>query len=780
MRNRLSALAGLVLLALISTACPKGSSDFDKGKEAELKKDYDTALIQYERALQNDPANASYDLRAKRMRFYAAQMHVDRGHKLRDQGLLEPAAAEFEKALAIDPGSFVAEQELRKTLELIVAQRQAEAQAGQKEEQQRTGPPIIPFDQVPEGPIQLRPLSRAPLDLRITEDAKRIFETIGKLAGINVIFDPDFQPRRITIELDRATVEQALDVASLMTKSFWKAVTPNTIMVIPDNAAKRRSYEEQIIKTFYLSNTMQAAELNEVVQLIRAILDVKRISPSTANNAVIIRDTPDKVAVAEKIIRDIDQARPEVQIQVTILGARRDRLRDLGIVPTSTIPLIFTPRTGIQAENPPADTASVTLQNLRHLSSADYSLVLPSATAMALLTDSTTKVIQNPEVRVTDMQTAKLRIGDKVPFATGSFSPGTVGVGVSPLVNTQFQYQDVGVNIDVTPRVHSNREISMKVKVEVSNVSGRVNIGGFEQPIFGQRIVEHDVRLREGEASILGGIIDHNTRVSIEGWPGLAQIPILRWLFSSETKELQETEVLIVLTPRIIRLPEISATNVRPLAVGTDEQVYLPRSPEPAPAEGVPEEPPKQEERPPTTTPPAVVPQAQPPAEQPAPRPPAPQAQTQPQAPGPEAATAAVAGPLRVAFQPQQARLKVGEQVAIEVTVSNAKDLFGVPLQLSFDPKVVELVEVHHGGFMAGDQPAALVQRVDKETGTAIVSVSRPPGTEGVSGSGTVVVLVFRGVAAGRSPLQIVNVAPRDAKQQPVAAEASAAEIMVE
>ncbi len=791
MRNRFASLAGLVLLALVSTACPKGGSDYDKGKEAELQKDYDTALIHYERALQSDPSNPVYQGRATRMRFNAAQMHVDRGHKLRDQGLLEPAAAEFEKALAIDPSSFVAEQELRKTLELIVAQRQADAQAGQKEQQERTGPPIVAFDQVPEGPIELRPLSRAPLDLRITEDAKRIFETIGKLAGINVIFDPEFQPRRITVELDRATLEQALDVASLMTKSFWKAVTPNTIMVIPDNAAKRRAYEEQIIKTFYLANTMQAAELNEAVQLIRAILDVKRISPSTANNAIIIRDTPDKVAVAEKIIRDIDQARPEVQIQVTIMAARRDRLRELGVVPSSTVPLIFTPRSVVQPENPPGDAAAVTLENLRHLSSADYSLILPSATAMALLTDSTTKVLQNPEVRATDMQTAKLRIGDKVPFATGSFSPGTVGVGVSPLVNTQFQYQDVGVNVDVTPRVHTNREVSMKIKVEISNVSGRVNIGGFEQPIFGQRIVEHDVRLREGETSILGGIVDTSTRISIEGWPGLAQVPILRWLFSSETKELMETEVLIALTPRIIRLPEITGVNVRPLAVGTDEQIYLPRSGEPAPAETTPEEPPAQEQKPPATPVPGTAPQPQPPAEQPAPRPPAPQAQSQPQAPGPDTAPPSApaeatqsppttTGPMRISFQPRQARLKVGAQVAVELTVSNARDLFGMPMQLAFDPKVLELVEVHHGGFLAGDQPAALVHRVDKEAGTAIISVNRPPGTEGVTGDGTVFTLVFRGVTAGRSQLQIQNVAPRDSKQKLLPADAALGEIVVE
>ncbi|MFQ5737608.1 MAG: secretin N-terminal domain-containing protein, partial [Acidobacteriota bacterium] len=535
-----------------------------------MEKDYDTALIHYQRALKADPRNVEYELRTKRIRFQAAQMHVDRGHKLRNQGLLEPAAAEFEKALAIDPSSFIAEQELRRTLEMIVVQRQTEAAA---REESRPAAPLAPLESVPEGPPQLQPIERAPLNLQMTEDARRVFETIGKLAGINVIFDPDFQPRRITVGLREATLAQALDIVALMTKTFWKAVTPNTIMVIPDNAAKRKAYEEQIIKTFYLSNTLQAAELNEIVQTLRTLLDIRRVTPSTAHNAIIIRDTPDKVAVAEKIIRDIDRAKPEVQIQVAVLQARRDRARELGIVPSTSVPLIFTPRTPTGES-----TNQLRLSDLKRLSSADYSIVLPSATAMALLTDATTKVIQNPEVRATDGQTAKLRIGDKVPFAVGSFQPGIGGVGINPLVNTQFQFQDVGVNLDITPRVHSNREITLQVKVEVSSVTGRVNIGGIEQPIFGQRTIEHTIRLREGEVSILGGIIERSETVSLQGWPGLAQVPFLRYLFSSESKETLESEVLIVLTPRIIRLPEITTLNLRPLAVGTDEKVILPRA----------------------------------------------------------------------------------------------------------------------------------------------------------------------------------------------------------
>ncbi len=763
MRTRYLSFPGLALLALLTAACPKGGGDYDKGVEAELRKDYDTALIHYERAYQSDPKNQLYQMRATRIRYQAAQMHVDRGHKLRDQGLLEPAAAEFEKALAIDPSSFVAEQELRRTLDLIVQQRQAEAAAAAA--QQPPAHPIVAFEQVPEGPPELRPVSRAPIDLRVTEDAKKIFETIGRLAGINVIFDPEFQPRRITLELERATLEQALDISALMTKTFWKAVTPNTIMVIPDNAAKRRSYEEQIIKTFYLSNTLQAAELNEIVQLLRTIVDVKRISPSTANNAIIIRDTPDKMAVCEKIIRDIDQARPEILIQVAVLQARRDRARELGIIPSTSVPLIFTPRAAVQPEGAGEGTAAVTLGNLQRLSSQDYSLILPSATAMALLTDATTRVVQNPEVRATDGQTAKLRIGDRVPYAIGSYQPGIGGVAVNPLVNTQFQYQDVGVNLDITPRVHTNREISLRVKVEVSAVTGSVDIGGIDQPIFGQRIVEHDIRLREGEVNVLGGIVERGDRVTLSGWPGLSQIPFLRFLFSTERKELQENEVLIVLTPRIIRLPEISAMNLRPIVVGTDEQVSIPKSAAPAPAE--PEGEPEIETPapPPTGTP-------QTPTQAPAPRP---QAQT-PQAPSPESPAGLQ---MAVGFSPAQAQVKAGERIAVSVVVSRASNLFAVPFQLSYDAAVVKLVEVHHGGFLGGEQPAALVHRIDAEAGTAIVSVSRPPGTGGVTGEGALVTLIFEGVAAGRAQLVIQNISARDAQQRAVDVQTTAGAIVV-
>lgn len=749
---RVRTLLALVTLALFLAGCPKGGTDFKAGKRAELEKDYDTALIQYERALKQDPGNAQYQLRAQRARFAAATYHVEQGRNLRNAGQLEAAAAEFERAAAIDPSSFLAEQELRRTLAMIAEQRR----------QQQPTPPQAPAPKELQGaleaPPELAPLSRAPINYRATADSKQVYETIGKLAGITVIFDPDYQSRRVSVEFTDVTLEQALDMVALQTKTFWKPVTSNTIMVIPDTAAKRKDYEEQVIRTFYLSNISSPQELTEIVTALRNLLDLNRIQPSTSQNAILIRATPSKLAVAEKIIRDIDKAKPEVVIQVAVLQARRDRARELGIVPGTSATLLFSPRnpvtqpsTGTTGTTTPGTTTTTTgpgairLSNLGRLSSADYSVVLPGAQAMALLTDATTKILQNPEVRATDGQTAKLRIGDKVPIATGSFQPGIGGVGINPLVNTQFQYTDVGVNLDITPRVNTNREISMKITVEVSSVTQRVNIGGIDQPVIGQRRVEHDIRLKEGESSILGGIIERTETLNTQGWPGLGQIPLLRYFFSSERKEIQENEILIVLTPRIVRLPEITMANLRSLSVGTDQNIQV-RS---VPSAVAP------------TAPPAVAPPAAPGPEAVKPEKPAPEKKA------PETTPALSA--IRLRFEPVQARLAPGATVALNVQADEVRDAFAVTFLVQFDPAVIEIQDVQHGGLLSSDgQAVAIVHRVDEQTGSAIFSLTRPPDTGGVSGSGALVTLVLKGKGKGRTMLRIAQATMRDAKQAPM------------
>ncbi len=731
---RYTNLLGVLLLIVFTAACTKGGRDFKAGTKAERQKDYDTALIHYDRAQKANPDNSLYELRAYRVRFEAAQMHVDQGNKHLEQGLLEPALAEFEKAVAIDPSSFIAEQQVQHTRDLIARQQKAASEAAEP-----PPPESLPtLEGTPAGPPQLSDISPKLLNLKMNEDAKAVFQAIGEMGNINVIFDPDFQSRKIQIELNNTTAEEALDIAALMTKTFWKPVTANTILVIPDQTAKRQAHEEQVIKTFYLSNITDPAELNELVQSLRQLLDIKRITPSTIHNAIIIRDTPDKVAIAEKIIFDVDRAKPEVVIQVAVLQARRDRARDLGILPSTAVPLLFTPRASIGPEGD--GTGAVRLDAAGRVSSADYSLVLPSATAMALLTDSTTRIIQNPQIRTTDGQTAKLNIGDKVPFAVGSFQPGIGGVGINPLVNTQFQFQDVGVNLDVTPHVHANREITLELVVEISSVTGRVNIGGIEQPIFGQRKIEHTIRLREGEVSILGGIVERSKDVSLEGWPGFARIPFLRYLFSTENVTERENEVLIVLTPRVIRLPEISELSRRAMAIGTDTNISLPR---PAVRVRLPVD----EEQTVAVTSPTVPPAGetlQPPAAE---APPAPE----------------------LGFDPSEGTFEAGQQIGVSVVVRNAKDLFAAPFVVAYDPQVLKLVGVRHGGFMGGAElPPALIHRVNHETGTAIVSISRSPDTAGVSGTGNLVTLLFEGVAPGQSSLAFSQISARDSERNPI------------
>jgi general secretion pathway protein D len=430
---------------------------------------------------------------------------------------------------------------------------------------------VRPQSDLAEGPPDLKPLSDSPINIRMSNDARAVYDTLGKLAGLTVILDPDFPARRISVELTDATIRQALDVVSMEAKAFWKPVTQNIILVAPDQPQKRRDYEEQIVQMFYLANTTLPQDMTEIVTGLRQLLDLKRIQQVNSQNAVIIRDTPDKLAIAEKIIHELDNAKPEVVIQVEVLQARRDRVHELGIAPDSSATISFV---NPDSSSSSSNTNKVPLNKL--LSGGDYNVTLPGATLHALMTDGTTRIIQNPELRSIDGQAAKLRVGDRVPVATGSFQAGS-STGINPLVNTQFQYIDVGVNADITPRVHPDHEVSLKISIEASSVTGSTTIGGIQQPIISQRKIEHDIRLKEGEASILGGLVERIDTKTLNGWPGLAHIPLLRYLFSSESTDHQENEVLVVLIPRIVRLPVLTQTDLHPLSTGTESNVQVRR-----------------------------------------------------------------------------------------------------------------------------------------------------------------------------------------------------------
>jgi general secretion pathway protein D len=740
-------ITALTLTTLLLAGCPKGNQDYNAGRKAEDVQDYDTALAAYQRALRAEPNNAEYKARETHLRFEDSQYHLEQGEKAMKAGDLQLAMAEFQRAQSIDPSNSAADQEVKRVTDLIAARTAAAA------------PPKSPEpnnDSLLLGPPELKPLSREPINLKMTNDARVVFETIAKLAGLSVIFDPDFTSRRITAELPDVTLEQALDAVALESKAFWKPLSPNVIFVAPDNPQKRRDVEDEDVQTFYLANTLTPQDITEIITGLRQLLDLRRLAQVNSQNAIVIRDTPDKLALAAKIIDDIDKAKPEVLIHVQVLTASMDRLRNLGILPGQSVTATFNPPCSVQpsssgctssssssSSSTSTSPAQITLNALQHLSTADYSITLPGATATAILTDNRTKIIQDPEVRVSDGEKATLKVGERVPVATGSFQAG-VGVGttsstgvVNPLVNTQFQYIDVGVNVDVTPRVHPDGDVSMKLSIEVSQITGTSSIGGINEPVISQRKIEHDIRLKDGEANVLGGLIERTDTRNVNGIPGVGEVPLFGYLFSDKSKEIEEDEVLIILTPHILRFPSITAANLRSIAAGTDTNARVFRE------DGLP------------VSGPATA-----------------NSSSQPAAPSSVPASSLAmssspAGQLR--FDPGTVSLHRGESTTMGLAISNVHDLYSIPLMIQYDPKVVQVEDVRNGGFLSGGtQDIAIVQRIDAEKGQVIVSATRQPNSPGVNGTGTIIGLVVRGVAPGSSPLQILQVNARDSQQHAI------------
>ena len=756
-----------VSFGLIAAGCPKGGGEYSHGLKAENLQDYDAAVAYYEKAVKEDPQNATYKIRLHQARFDACEYHLKRGLEMRKRGELDGAAVEFQKAFVADPSSSIAEQELKRTADMIEERAHPNQPEGPTDHNQQ---PLASM------PPELKPLNRGALSMKMSNDAKIVFDTIGKWAGVTMIYDPDFPARKINFEVNNVTLEQALEIASLESKAAFKPVTENTLFVYPDQPQKRRENEEEVVKTFYLSNVSQPQDITEIMTGLRQLFDLKRIQQVNAQNAIIIRDTPDRLMLVQKMLDDIDKEKPEVVVQVEVLQVSKDRLRELGIQPGSQATVAVTGSTTSSSSSgsngSTSTTNPITFDTFRHLNPGSFSVTLPSLTLNLVESDSDTKIIQNPEIRSVDGQTAKLKIGQRIPIATGSFQAG-VGVGgtagtgfVNPLVNTQFTYLDVGVNVDVTPRVHPNHEVTLKLRIEISSELTTTNIGGISQPVIGSKTIEHDIRLKEGETNILGGLIERTDTKTISGWPGLARIPILGRFFSDNKVEHQEDETLIVLTPHIVRMPFLTKGNLQPMLSGPDQNPQTRRESElraPQPETQQPSSPPTQpqqpQQQPPVTTP--TTPNAGLPSS------PAPQAQS---------------GVAKIRFEPQTLTLKAGQTATLGVVVENVNDLYSIPMLLQYDPKVISVEEVQHGGFLSGggSQVIAIPWQVLKDKGQAIISATRPPSTPGVSGSGTLIGIVVKALAPGSTNLSIVQVNAKDSQQKAVQLVTSEAALQVQ
>lgn len=620
--NFLRCLMSLLLALAIGLPVFANQADtyYKQGQKAESKNDYDTAFKSYVAAAKLEPKNPKYMAAVARLKFYAAMQHVHAGVVLRDSGKLDESAVEFERAVAVDPTSLVAKAELQKTADMIKVQTRKEQNAIAKPQS-----PLAGLAASLEGPIEFHPTSNTPINMRMSSNADQIYKVVGKLAGFNVLFDPDFRPQRISVELNDVTAREALSMVSLESKTFYQPVSSNSIIVAADTAAKRKEYEHTSMKMFFMKNASTPADLQEASKTVSSLLDLTRVQLVPAQNAMIFRGTRDQLVLAEKLLADLDKPKPEVVIEVAVLEVDRNRLRTIGTNPPTSISVqVVPPNASASGTN---NGNQFTINTFGQLTANQVLITVPGASLSFLMSDSNTKVIQNPEIRAMDNEHATLKIGDRVPVATGSFSPGTGG-GISPLVSTQFQYIDVGVNVDITPHIHSEHEVTLKMSLEVSSVTGQTNIGGISQPIIGQRTVQEQARLADGEVSLIAGILEDTDTKSLGGYPYLSKIPILRYLFAQEDKERQETEVVFAITPHIVRAQEITDDNLRLVDVGTGTNVGV-RLKEPPKAQGDGAAKAAQPKQPVAQTPAQQLPQPQAPQAPP----PSPQAAYPPQRP---------------------------------------------------------------------------------------------------------------------------------------------------
>jgi general secretion pathway protein D len=770
----------LVVCALgVSTSVAESpKSLYHKGQQAEARQDYLAAYEAYKAAYDDKPTDLRYRSAFERLRFQAAAVHVKRGQQLRQSGDLQKALQEFQTAAQIDHSSFIAQQEIART------QAQINAAGGGAS----AAPPEPKRDDIlrqrieaAQGPVALAPINDLSINMHISGDSKTIYQTIGKLAGVNVLFDPDYVARQLPpLELNGVTLQEALSVVSIQSGTFWRPVTPNTIFVAPNTQTKRKDLDQSVVKTFYLTNANSQTEFQDIANTLRTILDITRVQPIAAENALVVRGTPDQVALASKIVGDLDKSRAEVVVDVAILQVSRERMRNLGFTPSLANGPI-----GIQII-PPGQTATtnnnnnngsngssttntnngLTLNTFKNLNATDFAVSIPQAQLNALLSDSDTKLLQNPEIRASDGQKASLKIGSRIPIATGSFQPGIGGVGINPLVNTQFQYLDVGVNIDVQPTVHLNGDVTLKVTMDISSQTNTVSIGGIDQPVISQRKIDHQIRLREGEVNLLGGIFEDQDQKSYTGIPGLGQIPIFKYIFGSQKIDHTVNEVVFALVPHLVRDQDVTDLNLRSIDVGTGTGIELRVAPNRPGRGGQGEAPQSQLQQPRTPAPSSAAlagsastvggVQAPPPQATPAPMP---QAQ--------ESATPAAQPILR--FDPPSITTTNGGTFTVNVTMNGGADVASVPLQITYDPKRLAVVKIDNGDFLTKDgQPVALVNRDDVNSGVLVASASRPPGSGGINGQGTVFTVTLQAKQPGDTVLSITRPGARNSQQQPI------------
>ena len=540
--------------ALLTAAALAGcvtSAAMREGRRAEERQDYDVAVVEYTRALQADPDNVNARTGLQRAKLRASQDHFTRARRFVGTGQLEEAAAEYKVASELNPDNPVIREELEKTQNLLRAKiainrdgkTDLEALVDRMKSQRLPGLDV-PAEALP--------------DELIFRDASNqiIIRALAQMAKVNVVFDPAFRPSPISIEIRNQTFAEALQSITGSTQNFYRVTAPRTITIIPDTPAKRREYEEDIVRTFYLSN----ADLKETMDLLRIVIDARRIGGVQGTNAITITDTAERIEAAGRLISMIDKARPEVMTDVELLEVNRTRLTEYGLQFASPNSAGIN---GVADVNKPG----LTFDDLRNLTGAQVFMTqVPGLYYRLLKQDRTTRVLANPQLRSQVGYSAQAQFGDRVPVPVTTFSPiATGGVNQQPI--TSFNYENIGVNIDINPRTHMNNEVTLALTIQVTSISG-TGFGGL--PTFGNRLIKTTIRLKDGETNMLAGLIRDDERKVRDGIPGLSDIPGIGHLLGHSSNERNQTDVIVMLTPRIVRVLELNEEDLRGFQMGRE------------------------------------------------------------------------------------------------------------------------------------------------------------------------------------------------------------------
>jgi type II secretory pathway component GspD/PulD (secretin) len=791
---RHSRLLVVLLAAAVAAAagCSIATREAKRAEAAARAGNWDEAVAHLTRAVQEDPSRADLRIELERAMLQASYVHLERARALDAGGQHESAIVEYRRVTQYDPSNRAA----------MMRAAELERMVRDRLEAERPKPPIEELRSRARRESQeplLNPASREPLTLRFTNASTQdILNFIGSATGINVMYERDFKPASFSIQLDGVTLEQALNYIMAANQLWYKVVDERTILVIPDTTQKRQAYEEQVVRTFYISH----ADPQELVQMLTQVarppgMPVQPvIAANKTANTITVRATKGVADIIERIIEANDRPRAEILVDVEILEVSRTRAKEFGInLSDYQVGAIFSP------EVPPSNTATPFNLNTvtRGISTADFFMTVPSAVARFLATDSSSRLISKPQLRGMEGQKLTLNLGDEVPVPSTTFTPvATGGPTVNPLVS--FTYRSVGVNLEITPRVTYEGEIVLELFVESSNIGDSIQVAGQSLPTFGSRKATTRLRLREGESNLLAGLLREEQFRRLRGFPGVMNLPFFRQLFSRNDQSRGDTDIIILITPRIVRTHELTQQNLSPIFIGTQQNFGLtdaPRLIQPPGAEAPggagaaepaqPAEPggapgaaaPAQAAPPqPASTPGAGAPAAQPgqpgapesaapgrPAAQPpaaAPAAPSPTAPMPAPAPAPAGpAEPAPPAPAEIVITLPAPELRVGGgPYTVPISVSGASRLSTVSLSLTYDPAILRVRTVQEGSFLRqGGVAVTFAQQVDASAGRLDITMTRTNDAVGASGSGLLAAVLVEPLAPGSATLTLSGVA---------------------